>query len=120
MDPHRELEPVYGDRTAPVRAAALRSRFAAVSRSAVRRPRPRFASILMMAGAATAFITYLAVGTVAFGNPLAAIKHLAAAPDCRLAARLGVARAWQGEPGYWSWHDRDGNRLACERIVSGG
>lgn len=42
-----------------------------------------------------------------------AVLHLVAAPTCDAARAVGLTPAFRGEPGYWAWHDRDGNGVAC-------
>ncbi len=44
-------------------------------------------------------------------------KHLAAFPNCNAARLVGLAPAYMGQPGYWAHNDRDGDGIACERIV---
>ncbi|UVF22038.1 excalibur calcium-binding domain-containing protein [Microvirga terrae] len=41
-------------------------------------------------------------------------KHIAAVPNCSAARLVGLAPAYKGQPGYWPWHDRDGDNWACE------
>lgn len=49
-----------------------------------------------------------------FKAPGLALRHLAALPSCTTAYLAGVAPATRLEPGYWSFHDPDGNGIACE------
>ena len=43
-------------------------------------------------------------------------RHLLASPNCSAARLVGVAPAYQGEPGYWKIHDADHDGVACEPI----
>ena len=45
------------------------------------------------------------------------ILHIAAAPNCGWARRVGLAPAAQGEPGYYAFHDGDRDGTACETFV---
>jgi hypothetical protein len=42
------------------------------------------------------------------------VRHLAAAPNCAAARRVGLAPARRGEPGYYPQHDADNDGIACE------
>ena len=46
--------------------------------------------------------------------PILTLRHIAAAPSCDAARAVGLAPAMQGEPGYYSKHDRDKDGIACE------
>jgi hypothetical protein len=41
-------------------------------------------------------------------------KHMAAYPSCAAARSVGLAPAYQGQPGYWPQHDRDNDGITCE------
>jgi hypothetical protein len=57
----------------------------------------------------------LSVGLVASPwSTMATMKHFLSLPSCAVAHSLGLAPALRGDPGYWSWHDRDGDGIACE------
>jgi hypothetical protein len=45
------------------------------------------------------------------------ILHIAAAPSCASARRVGLAPARRGEPGYYAFHDGDKDGIACEPFV---
>ncbi len=45
------------------------------------------------------------------------ILHIAAAPSCGWARRVGLAPARLGEPGYYAIHDGDKDGTACEPFV---
>jgi len=42
------------------------------------------------------------------------LKHVASMPNCQSAAFFGLAPAERSKPGYWFWHDRDDDGIACE------
>lgn len=42
------------------------------------------------------------------------LRHLAAMPNCDMARLVDLAPAARATPGYWSWHDRDKDGIACE------
>ncbi len=47
------------------------------------------------------------------------VLHLAAAPSCDFARRVGLAPARNGEPGYHSRHDFDNDGMACKLLAPG-
>jgi hypothetical protein len=47
-------------------------------------------------------------------SPMTTLKHIAAFPNCRAAHAVGLASAYEGEPGYWQGHDRDRDGKSCE------
>lgn len=42
------------------------------------------------------------------------LRHIAAAPNCDAARRVGLAPARAGQPGYYPRHDADNDGIACE------
>jgi len=42
------------------------------------------------------------------------IRHVASVLNCDAARAYGLAPARKGQPGYWSWHDADRDRVACD------
>lgn len=57
------------------------------------------------------------VGGVLAASPFGAfdtLKHIASLPNCNAARAVGLAPARRGQPGYWPWHDRDSDGIACE------
>lgn len=67
-----------------------------------------------MVGAFAMLMLYLGVASTSGWQPLMALKHLAAFPNCDAARAVGLAPANRGEPGYWPTHDRDNDGIACE------
>jgi len=59
------------------------------------------------------YVFYGFIG-VRIDSPLAALRHLAAFPNCTAAGLVGLAPARKGEPGYWPTHDADSDGVACE------
>ena len=106
------------------RLKRLRNGFRAVSRPVGRSspkrkwpqlsPRDMSACILM--------IGFVLIGVVniyaAFAHhnwPISTtFKHIAAAPNCADAHRVGLAPSKRGEPGYYFRHDRYQDGIACE------
>jgi hypothetical protein len=42
------------------------------------------------------------------------LKQVAAWPSCASGHAVGLTPARRGDPGYWWWHDADGDGAACE------
>jgi hypothetical protein len=66
------------------------------------------------------FATVLVIGSLGYEIVMSpwplrvTLKHIAAAPNCAAARRVGLAPARIGEPGYYSRHDADHDGIACE------
>ncbi|NJO33008.1 MAG: excalibur calcium-binding domain-containing protein [Rhodospirillales bacterium] len=57
------------------------------------------------------------IGGILFTSPIGALdtlKHIASLPNCNAARAVGLAPARRGQPGYWPWHDRNHDGIACE------
>jgi len=42
------------------------------------------------------------------------LRHWGARPNCDMANLFGLAPSKRGQPGYYPWHDRDNDGIACE------
>lgn len=101
------------------KAVGRHGRWAALGRGVVALARGvvhetgRLLRVALMAGIVGACAGF---GLIMMGypDPVVGLKHFAAAPHCAFAARLGLAHARYGQPGYWRHHDTDGNGVACE------
>ncbi len=80
-------------------------------------PRPFRASTILAAAAALLAASFLAIEIFSPWPPILTVRHLMAAPSCERAAKVGLAPALRGQPGYWARHDRDGDGIACESLV---
>jgi hypothetical protein len=95
----------------------LRRRFAAISNRYHRPNRLRQlyqgvkVPMLMIGCAAGAYATMVAGSPWDHGTTL---RHYAAAFNCSAARAVGLAPAYEGEPGYWWRNDRDRDGIACE------
>jgi hypothetical protein len=99
-------------------AHRLRKRFRQISRRYDRSMKLRryLRSLKLLFGAVLLALA-LTWGLMSF-SPwplLTTLKHLAAFPNCTAARAVGLAPAYQGQPGYWQWNDEDRNGRACER-----
>lgn len=45
------------------------------------------------------------------------LLHIAAVPNCSVAASLGLAPSRRGEPGYYKRHDKDRDGTSCEAFL---
>jgi hypothetical protein len=97
----------------------LNRRFRAISRRHERaiwlRKFFRFTKVCVL-GMGTAVVIYVLLKSSLAWPPFAALKHIAAFPNCNAARAVGLAPAQRGEPGYWTRHDRDGDGWACDFI----
>lgn len=67
----------------------------------------------------TLFVTSLAglLGYNLYSSPwpiTTTLRHWAARPNCDMARLFGLAPSKRGQPGYYPWHDRDNDGIACE------
>lgn len=105
------------DHDPDAKARDLKSRFSAVANRSFRSQKHnsmlRWARwpVAMFAG-----LLVFSVGLVSLSpwEPAITIRHLASFPNCDAARSMSLAPSRQGEPGYWSSHDRDRDGIACE------
>ncbi|MGE0232097.1 MAG: excalibur calcium-binding domain-containing protein [Flavobacteriaceae bacterium] len=85
---------------------------AATAEEALGEPRRDWAFALILLVAVVA----VPAGTM-IGSPWplpVLLKHVASMPSCQAAGLFGLAPAERSTPGYWFWHDRDDDGIACE------
>src|SRR5919109_3898429 len=99
------------------RLRRLKRRFQAVSRRHERAiklrrayPLAKFSTL----AAVSAFALSWALLSLSPWPPLTTLRHIAAFPNCAAARAVGLAPAYEGEPGYWQRHDRDRDGKSCE------
>ena len=99
------------------RLRLLNHRFRAISRRYYRATEFRkFYRYAVIVGPIAVIVGFL-LGWASLASPwplMLTLKHLASYPNCDAARAVGLAPAREGEPGYWTHHDRDRDGIACE------
>jgi hypothetical protein len=114
IEPHKQR--TLGRPRAEADLARLNRRFRAITR---RQERARFRHRVYRALgwwvlAALCMASLLLGFAIHTGLPLpVALKHVAAAFNCDAASYVGLASASQGQPGYWTRNDTDGDGVSC-------
>jgi hypothetical protein len=107
----------HEDRDPEAEARALKKRFAKVS---ARLDRPaklkRVLAKLRVPALAVSVASLSLIAGAEYRNwsVPALLRHMAALPNCSAARAVGLGNAREGEPGYYSGHDRDGDGISCE------
>jgi hypothetical protein len=110
-------EPRRFGRDADEDLRSLKRRFGSVSRRyhrAVKLRRVYRWAIVPALVAIAVLGFYLGLTRLSPWSPMTTLKHIAAFPNCRAARAVGLAPAYEGEPGYWQRHDRDRDGKSCE------
>jgi hypothetical protein len=101
------------------KAAELKARFRAISAKRGLAPKRRPPTIGQLAPLLAFILTVVGFGYASyladrFGSWANVWPHLNAASNCAAVRSYGLAPAPRGAPGYWPWHDRDKDGIACE------